>query len=104
MPTIAKGEAGEQTTRSVSTRCVLGLSFNVLSRSHEIEHSCQCQPNQRSRPDQVAGIESANVERVERQQRCYCKDAKAHNEPIHDSHVANRVARCEKEQHAEHES
>jgi len=43
---IAKGEPGELTTQRASARCVLGLSFNLLSRPQEIEHSCQCQPNQ----------------------------------------------------------
>lgn len=48
MPTIAKDEPGELTMQSASFRCVLGLSFNVLSQSQEIEHGCQFQPNQRS--------------------------------------------------------
>jgi hypothetical protein len=45
-----------------------------------------------------------NVQYIERQQRCYCQDAKSHDEPIHDSHVANRVARSKKEQNTQHKS
>src|SRR5258708_38077068 len=101
MPTIAKGEPAELTTQSASAPWLMGLSSNVLSRPQEIKHSCQCQPNQRSPPEEVAGIESAKVQRVERQQRCYCPDAKAHNGPIHDIAVAKRDARCDKEQHTE---
>src|SRR5260370_17884260 len=99
MPTITKGEPGKLTTQSASARCVLGLSFNVLSRPQEIEHSCQCQPNQRSPLDQVARIQSADVQRVQRQQRCYCQAAKPHNDPTPDNHAANRAPTVQKYTH-----
>jgi hypothetical protein len=66
MATIAKGDPDELTMHSASARFVLGPSFKVPSRTQEINHGCQCQSDERPSPDQVARIESANVQYIER--------------------------------------
>src|SRR6266481_10046989 len=67
------------------------------------EERCEHQPDHRSSPNEVARIDSLDVDGVERKQGRYGEDDKTRNQSINNSQVALRISGGKKQHRADHE-